>query len=265
MSNLEDAAPQQSTDSQVAEGVPTEGGQGGPEATPEPTYLDTDEYGTHHVRLKVDGQEQSVPLSEALSGYQRQADYTRKTQELAEQQRRAQFGLTLQQALENNPQETLRILQAQYAAEQQAAATEPEATPDWTDDPNDRRLQEMDARLQRYEQQAADYELRQAIGVLSQRYGDDFNPQEVVQAAFQQNRMDLENVYKEIAFDRYRQGMTAAQQEQRTDEAARVAAKSETSNLHSGNGAANAVEPSSGSFSTIEEAFADAKRQHGVA
>ena len=263
MSNLEDAAPQQGTDSPVADGAPATGGEGGPEATPEPTYLDTDEYGTHHVRLKVDGQEQSVPLSEALNGYQRQADYTRKTQELAEQQRRAQFGLTLQQALENNPQETLRILQAQYAAEQ-AEAAQPTEQPDWTDDPNDRRLQEMDARLQRYEQQAADYELRQAIGVLSQRYGEDFDPKEVVQAAFQQNRMDLENVYKEIAFDRYRQGMTAAQQQQSADEASRVAAKTDVSNLHSGNGAANAVEPSSGSFATIEEAFAEAKRTHGV-
>ena len=238
------------------------GGEGVSEAPPEPSYLNTDEYAGHHVRLKVDGEEVSVPLSEALGGYQRQADYTRKTQELAEQQRRAQFGLTLQQALEANPQETLRILQAQYAAEQ--AQAEPDADEDWTNDPAEARIRELDQRLQRYEQQQADNELRQAVRVLQSRYGEDFNPQEVVQAAFQQGRMDLENVYKEIAFDRYRQGVEAAKQQQGADEASRVAAKSQASSAtHSGNGAANAVEPAIDSFPTIEEAFAQAKRSHG--
>lgn len=246
-----------------AEAAPAEvGGESVSEAPPEPTYLDTDTYAGHHVRVKMDGEELSIPLSEALGGYQRQADYTRKTQELAEQQRRAQFGLTLQQALEANPQETLRILQAQYAAEQVQA--EPEADEDWTNDPSEARIRELDQRLQRYEQQQADNELRQAVRVLQQRYGDDFNPQEVVQAAFAQQRMDLENVYKEIAFDRYRQGMAAAKEQQGADEASRVAAKTQASTAtHSGNGAANAVEPATDSFPTIEEAFADAKRSHG--
>ena len=246
-----------------AEAAPATGGESVAEAPPEPSYLDTDSYAGHHVRLKVDGEELSVPLSEALGGYQRQADYTRKTQELAEQQRRAQFGLTLQQALENNPQETLRILQAQYLADQQAQAPETDDT-DWTNDPAESRFKELDQRLQRYEQQAADAQLRQAIGVLQQRYGEDFNPQEVVQAAFSQQRMDLENVYKEIAFDRYRQGMAAAKEQQDAEEASRVAAKAQASNsTHTGNGAANAVEPDNGSFPTIEQAFAEAKRQHG--
>lgn len=50
-----------------------------PEPPKEPTY-----------KVKIDGQEQEVPLAELLSGYQRQADYTRKTQKLAEQQRLAE-------------------------------------------------------------------------------------------------------------------------------------------------------------------------------
>jgi hypothetical protein len=245
-----------------ADVAPAEGGQGVTEAPPEPTYFDPTDYAEHHVRLKVDGEDLSVPLSEALGGYQRHADYTRKTQELADQQRRAQFGLTLQQALENNPQETLRILQAQYLADQQAEAEAD--TSDWTDDPNELRIREMDQRLARYEQQQADQQLRTAVGVLQQRYGEDFNPTEVVQAAFHQGRMDLENVYKEIAFDRYRQGMAAAKEQQAAEEAGRVAAKTQASSAtHSGNGAANAVEPSNGSFPTIEEAFAEAKRSHG--
>lgn len=36
------------------------------------------------VKVKIDGEEQEVTLEEAIKGYQRSADYTRKTQELAE-------------------------------------------------------------------------------------------------------------------------------------------------------------------------------------
>lgn len=39
---------------------------------------------TVHVTAKVDGEEVEVPLSEAVDGYQRQQDYSRKTQEVAE-------------------------------------------------------------------------------------------------------------------------------------------------------------------------------------
>jgi hypothetical protein len=245
-----------------AEEVAPDIGQGETEAAP-PTYLETDQYADHHVRVKVDGQEVSVPLREAIDGYSRQADYTRKTQELAEQQRRASFGLTLQQALEANPAETLRILQAQYLQEQTEA--EPPAPPDWTDDPADKRWQEYDARLQRFEQQQADNELRVAVGVLQQRYGDDFDPTTVVQAAFSQGRMDLEAVYKEMAFDRYWQGQQAAQQTKAAEEASRVDAKSQIANtVHTGNGSANAEAPPDTSFATIEEAFAEAKRAHGL-
>ena len=165
--------------------------------------------------------------------------------------------MTLQQALENNPAETLRILQSQYAQ------PEPEAEPDWTDDPTDQRFRELDQRLSHWEQQQASAELRQAVGVLQQRYGEEFDAREVVSRASAMGRMDLEAVYKEMAFDRYWQGQQAARKTQQADEAARVNAKTEAGTIHQGNGANNTVAPETGSFPTIEEAFAEAKRQHG--
>ena len=42
------------------------------------------------VTIKVDGQEIQVPLSELKNGYQRQADYTRKTMEVSEQRKAAE-------------------------------------------------------------------------------------------------------------------------------------------------------------------------------
>ena len=45
--------------------------------------LPVDEYGDKYVAVQVNGEEVRVPLKEALSGYQRQADYTRKTRNSA--------------------------------------------------------------------------------------------------------------------------------------------------------------------------------------
>ncbi|MGE5452434.1 MAG: hypothetical protein ACM3VZ_11410 [Acidobacteriota bacterium] len=42
------------------------------------------------VTIKVDGKEVQVPLSELKNGYQRQADYTRKTMEVSEQRKAAE-------------------------------------------------------------------------------------------------------------------------------------------------------------------------------
>jgi type II secretory pathway component PulF len=76
--------------------------------------LPVDEFGEKYVSVQVNGEEVQVPLKEALSGYQRQADYTRKTQELSEQKRQVQFGAALQEALQNDPMGTLELLSQHY-------------------------------------------------------------------------------------------------------------------------------------------------------
>lgn len=50
------------------------------------------------VTVKVDGQDVEVPLSEALKGYSREADYTRKTQALAEERKGIETRLTAEYA-----------------------------------------------------------------------------------------------------------------------------------------------------------------------
>lgn len=83
--------------------------------TPEPVTLDP----TMKVKVKIDGQEQEVTLEEALKGYSRTADYTRKTQDLAtkrqaqeaefnavreERQKYATYLTQLEQAIQQNAQ-----------------------------------------------------------------------------------------------------------------------------------------------------------------
>lgn len=246
----------------AAEAAAPASGEGAPaEAPPEaPSFLDVDQYAGHHVRLKVDGEEVQVPLSEALQGYSRTADYTRKTQALAEQQRQAQFGLTLQQALENNPAATLRLLQEQYAVQEQ----EPEDD-SWLDDPDESRWREYDQRVQALEAQRADQELRVALRVLHDRYGDDFDAQAVVSRAQQMNRMDLENIHKELMFDKLWQRQHAereAQAKRSAEDAARQQAAAELT-MHGGSSANGGVAPT-GTASTLQDAYFEAKRSLGL-
>ena len=65
-------------------------------------------------RVKVDGEEFEVPLSELVAGYQRSADYTRKTQALADQRKTLADAEALLSALQRNPQQTLVVLAEAY-------------------------------------------------------------------------------------------------------------------------------------------------------
>jgi hypothetical protein len=243
---------------------PTLGGEGVVEAPATPEYLPVDQYRGHLVPLKVDGEDIEVPLSEALDGYSRQADYTRKTQQLAEQQREAQFAITLQRALENNPAATLRLLQEQYGMSD--APAEPDED-DWLADPTDTRLKEYDQRLQQFEQYRADQELQQALRVLQQQFGDDFDAQAVVSIAMQQGRMDLANIHKERMFDRFwaqQQAAAEADRRRSVDDQQRTAAKAGVT-VHTGNGASAAAESTdTGSATSVYDAYFRAKQQLGL-
>ena len=58
--------------------------------------------------LKVDGTESSRSvLNELQDGYQRQSDYTRKTQELAEERKRLSQAEAIVSALETDPDGTI--------------------------------------------------------------------------------------------------------------------------------------------------------------
>ena len=75
------------------------------------------------VTVKVDGQEIRVSQSELVAGYQRQADYTRKSQALAEERRR--YDALLQQVAMQNMQQQPKepqLSKAEQVERQRAAA-----------------------------------------------------------------------------------------------------------------------------------------------
>lgn len=251
---------------------------------PEYEYLDIDDdLGSRYVRVPVDGEEQSVPLREALQGYQRQADYTRKTQEVARQREEAANALQLQRAFQANPGMTVQILADRAGMsvqeflglstaqqQQQIAAAEDEYI-----DPLEVALaQERQAREaleQRFLQREADEQLRQALTGLRQQFQiDDEQAREVVGVAYQMGLPPsmLPMVYQSMAFQRL-QAQSAARQEDATnrqiEDARRQAAALASQGVISNGASVNGVQgtPANQEFTNYRDAIVAAFEQHG--
>jgi len=218
--------------------------------------FDYTEVGDKFVKLQVDGQEVVVPVKEALAGYQRQADYTRKTQELSEQRKQIEYASALQEALQNDPQSTIRLLQEQYG---QVAEPEEE---DLYVDPTEKHLKELEKRLMSFEQQRAMDELTKTIDSLQSKYGDDFNADEVVAKALATGATDLEAVFKQVAFDKVYSKASEANKKL-AKEQERLEAKRGAGIVSSASTSKGTTAPQSAPPKTVFEAFEQAKRQLG--
>jgi hypothetical protein len=233
----------------------------------------------------VDGQDVEVPLNEALQGYSRTADYTRKTQELAAQRQQAEYALTLQRALQARPAETLHLLAREYGLDQQPQSPPPDnmwEQPSYDDggddlysDPVEQRLSQQQRMIEELSQRElyrdADARLRMEIGGIQQRYNlDEATTREIVATALQ-HRMGPESfdmIYKNIAFDRAQAARAQMQAQRSQNDQQREAAKAHGSQLVGQGGSANGIggtQPgASGGPLSIQEAFELAEREHGT-
>ena len=164
-----------------------------------PEYIDVNEYGDKHVIIKVDGEEVEVPLKEALAGYQRQADYTRKTQELSKQKQGIQTAAALQEALERDPFGTLSLLQQHYGVGQPVVQSPEEDI--WVD-PVVKELEEIKAWKRELEYQQTLSQVEKEILDLERKYGEDFDREEVIARALATGSQNLEETFKLIQFDK---------------------------------------------------------------
>ena len=223
--------------------------------------LPVDEFGDKYVSVTVAGEEVRVPLKEALSGYQRQADYTRKTQELSEQRRQVQFGAALQEALQNDPQGTLALLSQHYGTAQTPSEEE-----DLYADPVEKQYKQLEQRVQAFEKAKAMDELEKTVQNLQNRYGSDFDANEVISKALILGSSDLEAVYKTIAFDKVYEDARAvrALREKKEQEHAQVAQAKRQASVVSGGASSSSADVSAKPITSLRDAFEAAKRVHSV-
>jgi hypothetical protein len=76
------------------------------------------------VTVKVDGQDVKVTLAEALAGYQRTADYTRKTQEVAEARKAVDTEIAQARAHREQYANVLKVVQERIGPESQEPTAE---------------------------------------------------------------------------------------------------------------------------------------------
>lgn len=122
------------SDEAAAEGVETEGATGAEESTAGEPFgaeetgeltagestgeaAESTEDQPELFSVRVGGKEQQVSLDELTKGFMLQADYTRKTQELAAQRQQVEAMFVLQNALQNDPRTTLAALAGQLGVD----------------------------------------------------------------------------------------------------------------------------------------------------
>ena len=243
----------------------------GEDESPARQYVEVDDPDQRFVRVRVDGEDVEVPYSEAIRGYSREADYTRKSQQVAQQRQEAELGLRIQQALAADPQRTLRLLAEQYAPAEMPAAPEPEF-----DDPLERQLyEERQARMsleERINQRETDEQLGRTIEGLRTQFGATDEDLRAVVIAAQQNNLGIEAlpmIYKTMAFDRIQASVQAHQAQQAAEAAKqqqRVAAKTAAGQVISnGQGAGNLTDrATTGAPMSLRESIEAAFEQSGI-
>ena len=132
--------------------------------------------------IKVDGVEEQVSLDELRDGYQRQSDYTRKTQELASERRRLEQAEAIVSSLESDPEGTLIALGDAFGVEQMNRTPAPvqraESFEDSWEQPEERqsdatteRISQLEARLAVQDRLHRRQEVEKQVETLQTEYG----------------------------------------------------------------------------------------------
>lgn len=216
--------------------------------------------------VKVNGEEQQVSLEEALSGYQRQADYTQKTQALSQDREQLAYAERLWNAIEANPEQTIKAIAEAYGVslgQAQQMVDDANADPfgdvqDTGKEANsDPRWQQVEQFMQNAQMERLQAQIDRELVNIHQTYGE-FDDNALLQYAVDHQIASLDDAFKSFAFDRMTQVAKDRHVQQRKQSAPPVAG---------GHGvAAGAVAPGTGSKQmSIEEAFAAAQAEHGLA
>jgi hypothetical protein len=213
--------------------------------------------------VKIGGVEEQVTLSELRDGYQRQSDYTRKTQELASERERLQQAEAIVSALESDPTGTLTALGQAFGVDTPNPQSRAPDYGEWQEesDPMQKRLHSLEAQVasqaRTHRQQALDKE----VSGLKDRYGE-FDETALFQHALSNRIPNLEAAYTHMRFGEVAATAEKLQRERDiTDDKRKAGSVAGGKSTQSG-----AVQStvSSEKVGSLREAFALAKREHST-
>ena len=229
-------------------------------AVDNPELSTTGPTGTSGYTVKVDGAEQQVSLEELQSGYQRQADYTRKTQELASERQRLQQAETIVSALEADPQGTLAALGNALGVEGNPVPQDD--TSSWEDvDPTTQRVANLEAQVARQAQTHRKQALDKEVSRLKGQYGN-FDERVLFKHALDYKIANLEAAYTHMNFNGLAGYAGKLQRDQETLDAKRGGVPVEGGKTVQQGAVVDSGSPEK--VSSLREAFALAKKQLGT-
>lgn len=207
--------------------------------------------------FEIDGT--GITLEEARNGYLRQADYTRKTQELAEMRTRLAEAEAITAALQQDPVGTLQALQEAFGVGQSV-----EADPFADMDPDLARIAVLEQKIAAQEQAATQAQIENELNSLHNDFGD-FDDSMLFAHAIKGGFPNLRAAYADMNFTSLQSQLemlkAQQQQEQQRIEAKRQAA----SVVHNGSSRAGATAPAQPEqFGSIRDAYLAAKKALGV-
>ncbi len=161
--------------------------------------------------VKIDGEEQQVTLEELQNGYQRQADYTRKTQEIAVERERLQQAEAIVSALENDPSGTLQTLARSFNVD---TFDQPQTNEDGYElDATEKKLVELENKLAKQEQAQRVQQVEREVDTLQEKYGE-FDRKELLNHALKHGIPNLEAAYTHMRFNEVKSTADKLTQEQ---------------------------------------------------
>ena len=205
--------------------------------------------------VKIDGEEEQVSLEELHQGYQRQADYTRKTQEIAAERDRLHQAEAIVSALEHDPEGTLQTLAQSFNVA--PVSSQQSEVSDYDDiDPTQKKLAELENKIARQEQAQRVQRVEREVNTLEEKYGE-FDRQELLNHALKNGIPNLEAAYTHLRFNDVKSTADKLSQEQEITSKKRDAAVvTPGGSTQSG----TSTEPTP-EVSSLREAFALAKKQ----
>ena len=226
--------------------------------TPESSTEEAAEPTDSTYTVKVDGSESEVTLSELQQGYQRQADYTRKTQELASERQRLEQAEAIVSALEADPQGALTALSTAFGIEDNRSSS---PTDEWEEDPDpqEQRIASLEATVAQQTRTSRQTALEKEVNALHSKYGD-FDADALYRHALSNRIPNLEAAYAHMNFGSLATYAGRLHEEREITETKRGAkVESGTSRQAGVVTSTTAEKPMS-----LREAFAQAKKQHGT-
>jgi hypothetical protein len=207
----------------------------------------------------VDGESHQISLDELKSGYQRQADYTRKTQELSRERERLAQGEAIVQALESDPEGAIGALGNAFGVSMGTQNTDTSYDDVEDLDPEEARLRKLEANLEEHNRAMRQQNLQSEVIGLRDKYDNhDFNEHELFNHALKHNIGNLEAAYTHMT---YQEKQTASNAEAANAEI--VAEKRGAQVIDSTSGTASGtVEPRAvEAINSIRDAYELAKQE----